>query len=273
MNVALVRSELTRLLFRRRLLLVLALLLALAIHDMAGARTSPGVPGLYGVLAYWRGDGVYYPILAGVVSAGALASDLEEGYTGLVLSRRIDRRQYLLSKAAAMFLAAALVAVLYHLFLVAAAAVLLPWQDALMYADQQVLYLRKGYVIETLPGPVPELYVTHPILNDLILVTMLAIGAGALATMGLIPASLGGSVYLCMGFPLLWYLIMLYLSGEGFTALSPYHYLDVYYTFRLPPRAQRVASWLLYWVGTVGVSVTFALFVAEKRELGSRGRT
>jgi hypothetical protein len=268
------RAELKQLLFRRRIVFVLAVGLFFSVQEIRIGWGKEYVPGLFGVLTAVVTNRLVFAMMAAVVSADALASDLRSGYTALLLSRGVSRRDYLLSKAAAMFLASALVAALYNLLLLAAAAVLLPWRDAMHYPDQLEMYLKNGFIDSTVPGPIPALFITHPVLNDLLLIVLQAIGTGALATLGLIPAALGAGTYVAVCFPLLWFLVGMYLESEGLKFLSPDRYLNVWHTYRwAPPRGNSPAFWFLHWAVTMATSTGFALVVGEKREIGLSGRS
>jgi hypothetical protein len=272
-HAAMIRAELKKILLRRRNLLVLAVMLGLALRGVLTGWIRPQVPGLFGVLTVLYGDTLIYAMLAAVVGADALASDLRSGYTALVLSRGVRRSDYLLAKAGAMFLAAAAMAALYNLLILGAAAVLLPWRNALQYPEQLEWYLRFG-LDSTDPGPIPDLFMTHPGLNDLLIIVLQSIGTGALATLGLIPSVLGAGTYVAVAFPVLWFLIGLYIEAEGLKFLSPGHYLNVLHAYRwAPPSGKPPSLWFLYWALTVATSTGFALVVGEKREIGWSGRS
>jgi hypothetical protein len=264
--------ELKRILLRRRLLFVIAGSLLFAVREVLGGHTRAQVPGLFGVISNSLGGTEAYAVIAGVVSADSLAADLKSGHMGLLLSRRISRRSYLLAKSAAMFLGAALASCIHHLCLLMVAAVLLPWRHSLTFDGQMERYAQGLYwTFRSIPGPVPELCFTNPVLNDVLIIVMTSVGAGALATLGLVVASAGGRAYAAVGAPILTYLMLVLLCRGEYRFLSPEAHLNVWFVHRLePPRAYHALTWLTYWSAMIVSATWLSVFLASKREIGLR---
>jgi len=266
--------EAKRLLFRPRFLFVCLASLLWALQDTSWRHLDAETPWLF--FEVLVSDSPVYrfllPVLVAIVSADALAVDLETGYMALVLSRKIQRRHYLWHKGVAMILVAALATAIRYAWLILIALIRFPVHEVRSHLGIDPQYL---------PGPFPLLFYTHPTFNTLVGVLMICLGTGVLATFGFVTAALGGNVYLSSAMPVAFYFIATFsfpLNAEAVynhshhILLNPEFNLNVWTHYATYSGHQYyLLIWFAYWFTIAAVSLCTGVVVAERRELGLGG--
>jgi hypothetical protein len=125
-------------------------------------------------------------------------------------------------------------------------------------------------------GPFPALFLTHPVLNDLIGVVMIAAGTGVMALLGILAASCGANGFVAMSLPVIvafTFRIMLRDILPRWT--SPTGLVDIFWSYyRFEPGTEyRLWVWLAAWLGWSGGLIGLSMFIAEKRELATKADT
>lgn len=274
--------EVKRIVQRKRFLIVVLIALLISCNDLFHYRPRGTPPGLFGLGVTSTFGNELNTLLAGFSSADALAIDAESGFTGLVLTRNIRRRDYILQKAIAILAVAALAILLRYAFLMVMGAVVLRWDVALLSKCQLSLPDATGqYYCAVLPlpntlkeamGPFPALFLTHPILNDLIFLVLVALGTGVMSLLGLLVVSIRGNAYVAMAAP--------FAVGFGIANTVPDlpRWLDptalIYakwdYFRMMPGEEYHLAIWFLWWFAWVFFLVGASMLIAEKRELAAK---
>ncbi|NOK60853.1 MAG: hypothetical protein GFH27_549289n164 [Chloroflexi bacterium AL-W] len=252
MTLRFIRGELLRHIFHLRFLIIMLLMVVLSLCVIlvlplrGGARFAGSLTLAQGL---WLS--LVLPIIAGVVAAGSLAEDRRSGYTWLVLAQGLSRRQYVLSKAVVMSLTAVLVALIGYSCFFIGAALTLPWGDSIVPRGE-------GGSLLPIPGPVPDLFLTNPLLNDLLGVGMLIVATGVLALIGLPAGSLTSNIYIVSALPFVLFIVGLYSLTGAFAIINPYTYLDVWWDYKMVvPESALVYAGFVYWL-----SIGMALIVS-----------
>ncbi|MDQ4048778.1 MAG: hypothetical protein M3131_05255 [Actinomycetota bacterium] len=193
------------------------------------------------------------PLIAGVVSAGAVAEDRSRGFSPLVMSRGLSRGRYLAAKAAAMALAAGAATLAACVLILVAAAVLLPGGET---------------AEEHLTGPLPALFTSQPLLNDVVAIGFLVMATAGLAISGVLVGALVPNEYIAAAVPFVLTIAATFLADGVFTLVSPYTYLELdhEYVTVLPEPLLAVAS-PLYWTCFALTCFGTAVAAAAWREL------
>jgi len=193
------------------------------------------------------------PLVAGVVSAGALAEDRSRGFPALLMSRGLSRGRYLAGKAVAMALAAGAASLVACVLILAAGALLLPGGEI---------------AGERPPGPIPSLFAAQPLLNDLVAIGFLVLGTAGLATSGVLVGAVLPNEYVAAGVPFVITIALLFLLSGSATLLSPFTYLELgrEYVTVLPESLLPVGG-VIYWVCFALVTVAAGIVAAKWREL------
>lgn len=254
MTARLISIETRRLVTRGRFWAMVGVAVAFGVFnlldggDLAELRFS-GSFVLAGGLAF---QGVA-PLIAGVVSAGALAEDRSRGFPALLMSRGLSRRRYLTAKAAAMALAAAAATLAACVLIVLAGAVLLQ---------------RGESSSDTVTGPIPNLFVSSPFLNDLVAIAFLVLGTAGLAITGVLVGVLVSNEYVAAVVPFFVTVGAAFLIEGSATIISPFTYLDLgnEYTTDLPRSLLPVGA-VVYWACFSAVTVVAGVAAARWREL------
>lgn len=275
--------EVKRIVLRKNFLLVIGVMFLLACNDLLWVTPMGDPEGLIGLAAASCMDTVLNGVVAGVASASALAVDTEAGFVGLVLTRNIRRRDYLLHKATAIVAVAALATLIRYVWLMGMGAIALPWDVAHLDPCQLELPNKLGQyycavpapmnTLKYAPGPFPALFLTHPVLHDLILIVLTAIGTGIFALSGLLIAVCRGNTYLAVAVPTVFpFAIINLVHDEDLRHwLNPTKLLSFGGYFRmLPGQEYRLGIWFAYWIGLAIVLIGLSIFIAEKRELAMK---
>jgi hypothetical protein len=270
--------EIKRIVLRKRFLIVVVVALLLSYNDLFnwGPRGEPG--GWYGLGATSTFNDISNTLLAGIASADALAVDSEVGFAGLVLARNVSRRDYILQKAMAIVAVAAFAALIRYFWLMAMGAIALPWDVPALHCPRDEMGVC-DWALRPIPpntlqdamGPFPALFLTHPVLNDLILVVGVALGTGVTALLGLLVAVCGGNVYLAIAAP-----FVLSFGRHSFVPdlpwIDPSALLEIRFGYfhMLPGLEYRIGVWFAWWLAWVVVLIGLSIFIAEKRELAQK---
>ncbi|MBK9265818.1 MAG: hypothetical protein IPM54_39270 [Polyangiaceae bacterium] len=272
--------EVKRIVLRKHFLLVIAAMFVLSYDRIFWHRGQGDPAGLYGLAATSRMISGMDGLVAGISSAAALAVDTEAGFVGLVLSRNVRRRDYILYKAVATIAVAALATLIRYLWLMGMGAIVLPWDvpglsgclvEAIEPTGQINCSIPLPNTLARAPGPFPALFLSHPVLNDVILIVLTALGTGVFALLGLLVAACRGNTYLAIAVPsILPFAIPMVVPDQDLHHwLDPTHVLCVRgdYFCMLPGLEYRLGIWFAYWLGLAIVLIGLSIFVAEKREL------
>jgi hypothetical protein len=255
-------SESRRLAVRGRCWVVVVFAVAASVYELLGLRAELlGEMNLRvgGALGLGLSSGeyvlqVFIPLIAGVVSAGALAEDRAQGRTALVMARGLSCAQYLLARAVSMALAAAGATVVTCGAVLVISALVLPWG---------------GSTTLDFVGPVPAVFRVEPFMSDLITVLFLGIGAAGLAMTGVLVGVLVANEYVAAAVPLLVVGFALFVFDSPPLAwVSPFTYVELgrEYPVQVPEVLLFVAA-PLYWALFAVVVVALALAVFRGREL------
>lgn len=270
--------EIKRIVWHKNFVLVIGVMFCLACYGLFRFVSPGGPPGLLGFASIAGIDTALNGLVAGIASASALAVDTQAGFMGLVLTRNVRRRDYILHKATAIFAVATLATLLRYLLLLGMSAIVLPWDvPALNCATQDAgvwncsLRPLPPNNLDMAPGPFPSLFLSHPVLHDVVLILMTAFGTGIFALMGMLIAICGGNAYLAIAIPIVLPFFQRFLMYNLPDWLKPTEMLDFYlpgmYFRMLPGLEYRFFIWLAYWLGLAAVLIGLSLFIAEKREL------
>jgi hypothetical protein len=273
--------EVKRIVQRKNFLLVIGVMFLLSCSDLFSFGPSGDPKGLIGLAATSHLDKVFNGLVAGVSSAAALAVDTEVGFVGLVLSRNVRRRDYILHKAVAIVAVAALATLIRYAWLMAIGAIVLPWDlpglgDCLVEVTEPLGGNHCGIpapnTLNDVPGPFPALFLAHPVLHDLVLIVMTALGTGVLALLGLLVAVCGGNTYLAIALPTIFPFALNEFSRNLPLWLKPTKLLffRVGYFRMLPGEEYHLGIWLAYWVGLAALLIGLSMLIAEKRELAQK---
>lgn len=270
--------EVKRIVLRKNFLLVVGVMFLLSCNDLFWVTPRGEPEGLIGLASTSTMDEVLYGIVAGISSAAALAVDTEAGFVGLVLTRNVRRRDYLLHKAAAIFAVAALATLIRYFWLLGMGAVALPWDvpnlgDCLVEVTDHLgrFHCTKWApnALKDAPGPFPALFLAHPVLHDVILIVLTALGTGVMALSGLLVAVCRGNTLLAIAIPTVLPFAIRFAARDLPDWCNPTDMLRFpsSYFRMLPGLEYRLGIWLAYWVGLAIVLIGLSLFIAEKREL------
>lgn len=274
--------EVKRIVLRKRFLIVVLIALLISCNDLFHYPPRATRPGLYGLGVTTDFGNELNTVLAGFSSADALAIDTEVGFTGLVLARNIRRRDYILQKAIAILAVAALAILLRYAFLMLMGAVVLPWDVALMGKCQLSLPDATGQhycavfpppnTLKEAVGPFPALFLTHPVLNDLIYVVLVALGTGVMSLLGLLVVSLRGNGYVAIAAPFLAGMSIHNIAADVPRWVDPTALIHAKWDYFLmyPGLEYRLGIWFLWWFAWVVFLVGASMLIAEKRELGPK---
>lgn len=227
-------------------------------RPLIGMGSTGDAVRVFGAFSYYGAEvfvGIA-PLVAGIAAAGSLAADRSLRYPALVMVRGVSRRQFVLAKATAMAVTAGLTTLMSCGLLLIFAALLFPWGSTELIGNYDV-------------QPFPELFVEHPLLNDLVTAMALSLGAASLALSGLIVGALFANEYVAAAAPFLSVIVGGYMAGGGIAAIfSPYTYLDLQVTYSsvLPPSMLLFAA-PLYWSAFAIVSLALGSFIFSRREL------
>jgi hypothetical protein len=122
------------------------------------------------------------------------------------------------------------------------------------------------------------LFLTHPVLNDLIGVIMIAAGTSVMALLGFFAAACGANGFVAMSIPV----VVAFTFQIMLKDILP-HWADPtglvhvyrhwgYYEFG-PGMEYRLWVWLAAWLGWSGGLIGLSMFIAEKRELATKADT
>lgn len=263
------RRLVTQLRFGSALVLMLSLSIYSVYRELAWTAGGAHIQGAISLAASdWLPSAT--PLVVGVVAAGSFAEDRRRGYVPLVLARGISRRQYLLAKGTAMALTSALAMLLGCLIFVAIASVSLPAGRTPLtdgvgvdVAGNRVIIPAAAYY----PGPVPQLFGYSPVLNDALSILIVMLGAGALASTGLLVGALIANEYIAAAVPLCLVFVALFALFNRADVLSPYTYLDVWNLYRRLPRSILSYAVFIYWPVFSALVVGLAAAIFVRREL------
>lgn len=272
--------EVKRIVLRKQFLLVIAVMFLLSYNNLFVSRPHGDPPGLIGLAATSQSpfNSDLIGLVAGISSAAALAVDTESGFVGLILTRNVRRRDYLLHKAVAIITVAALATLIRYVWLMGMAAIVLPW-DVPGLGDCLVEFTDKlggihcavpaPNTLRDAPGPFPALFLSHPVLNDGIVIGLTALGTGIYALFGLFVGVCRGNAFMAMTVPTVFPFVVGMLARDLPRWLVPtnFLYFRSSYFCMLPGEEYRLAIWFAYWVGLAIVLVGLSIFIAEKREL------
>jgi hypothetical protein len=216
---------------------------------------------LFGCFSYLAvGDGfvLLLSVFVGVVVAGSLAADRRRKYPILVLTRGISRERYLFTKAVAMAFAAGFGTFLACVLTLLVAALFLPWGSMSKpeYADSRSM------------GPYPSLLENYPLLNDIVLIVLLSLGAGALALSGLVFGTFVANEFVASAVPFVLLVAGIFVfRTDELLFLGPYTQLDLItsYPYSLPRWAWSFAA-PLYWILFAFICVVTSLAVLLRTE-------
>ncbi len=217
-------------------------------RPLPGLATGAGTVRVLGAFSYHGTDTFLgtAPLIAGVVAAGSLAADRSIRYPTLVLVRGVSRPQYLLAKAVGMAAAAWLATFASCVLLFISAVFIFPWGSTALVGDYSV-------------QPFPELFVSHPFLNDLLMAGLISLGAASLALSGMAAGALVTNEYVAATVPFLLVIGGAFLFDQGIVAFfSPYTYLDLQgmYSHFVPPSLLPFGApiyWLVFGVAALAV--------------------
>lgn len=272
--------ETKRLVQRKQFLVAVGVAFVLAFNDLFVVTPLGTFEGFYGLVATTHSDRVLNSLIAGVASADALAVDGETGYAGLVLSRNVRRWHYILHKAVAIIAVAVLVSFLRYAFLYAMGAFALPWDvPALLPCENPVPNELGQYIctvrpppntLEVAPGPFPALFLTHPLLNDLMKIIIIALGTAIMALLGLLAGACGANAYVAMALPIVLAFSILQVGDirEAAYLLDPTRI--VYSGRMLPGEEYRICIWFARWLGWFVFLTGLSMLIAAKRELAAK---
>jgi hypothetical protein len=272
--------EVKRIVWRKQFLLVVVVAFLFSCNDLFNWRPRGDPTGFYGLGATSDFSNELNTLLAGIASADALAVDTEVGFVGLVLARKIRRRDYILHKAMAIFAVASLVGVIRYAFLMAMGAIVLPWATPGLGHCLVDVTDRLGGIHCVIPepntlkeamGPFPALFLTHPFLNDFVLVIAVALGTGVLALLGLLVAACGGNGYLAIAAPFV-LAFGIHNAVPNLPWVNPLNLLDIRFGYfhMLPGLEYRIGVWFLLWLAWVVGLIGLSMLIAEKRELAQK---
>lgn len=272
--------EVKRIVFGKRFLLVIGVMFLLSYHALFGFGPSGDPKGLLG-LAATSGIGPLNGLVAGISSASALAVDTESGFVGLVLTRNVRRRDYLLHKAAAMFAVAALATLIRYFWLMSMGALVLPWDVPGLGACLVEVTDKLGRIdcaipapntLKDAPCPFPALFLAHPVLHDVILIVLTAFGTGIIALSGLLIAVCRGNALLAIAIPAVLPLAIGLVTRNIPIWFDPTDMLEFRstYFYMFPGLEYRIGIWFAYWIGLAILLIGLSLLIAEKRELAQK---
>lgn len=283
-HLRLSRIEIKRIVWRKQFLLAAAVLLWMT-YDELESSTHTTVIGLFGVVSGIWPDSVDNCFVAATAGAAVLAADTEAGFLGLTLSRNIRRWHHILHKVAAIVAVITALTLLRYVLVYIGAAVLHPWDvsylgDCLNYYTSPTGAMRciqaAATPIDRARGPFPDLFLTHPVLNDFIGAFMVIAGTVVMALCGFLASTCGANVFVSMSVPV----VLTWGIAITIKDLIPYwtnptRLVDVHsYHYRFGPAGNRSLSiWLLsFFAWTVGLTL-LSMYIAEKRELGAKEST
>lgn len=254
MTARLISVETRRLVVRGRFWVMVGVTAALGVFNLLDreALDSLRFSGSFAMAGGLAFQGMA-PLVAGVVSAGALAEDRSRGFPALLMSRGLSRRSYLAGKAVAMALAAGAATLVACLMILLAGALLLPGGETAAPHP---------------PGPIPSLFAAQPLLNDLVAIGFLVLATAGLATSGVLVGALVSNEYLAAAVPLAITIALLFLLSGSATVVSPFTYLDLgsEYVTVLPDSLLPVGG-VSYWVCFTLAAVVAGALAARWREL------
>jgi len=252
MMAKLIAIEARRLVTRGRFSLMVAVAAAFGVFNLLDSHSEPlrfaGSFSAAGGLAFQN----VAPLIAGVVSAGALAEDRNRGFPHLLMSRGLSRNRYLAAKAAAMAVAAGAATLAACVLIIVAAAVLVPGGET---------------GADSLTGPIPALLASEPLLSDLVAIGFLVMATAALATSGVAVGTLVPNEYIAAAVPFIVTIAASFLLSGAFTLVSPFTYLELNreYVAVLPASLLTVAS-PIYWACFALTCLGTGVAAATRRE-------
>lgn len=253
-------NEIKRMILRPFPILLAGIIVAIGIFGIIQPNGQPNR-----IIAFWSVQkpfmlNLMVPVIAAIVSAGSLAWDRRTGYTQLILARGLSRQAYFYTKAFAMAIAASLVILSGYIVFYLLAIFLLPWGVSNPAGIVQNI---QGY-----PGPVPPLFLTNPLLNDLLGIAMMVTATGALALVGVLAGVLIKNEYIATITPFAFFLGGGLLLGGSLAVYSPFTYTDVWgnYQLRLPLELLPYASFI-YWLVLSAIILETASFFFKRKDL------
>lgn len=251
MTTRLISIETRRLVTRSRFWIMVGVAVAFGVYNLLNEESLrfSGSFAIAGGLAF---QGMA-PLIAGVVSAGALAEDRSRGFPALLMSRGLSRRRYLAGKASAMALAAGAASLVACILILLAGALLLPGGEI---------------AGERPPGPIPTLFAAQPLLNDLVAIGFLMLATAGLATSGVLVGALVPNEYVAAAVPFVLTVALLFLLSGPATLVSPFTYLELgrEYVTVLPETLLPVGG-VIYWVSFALAALAAGVVAATWREL------
>lgn len=256
-----VKSEARRLLTRPRLWLAVAAVFGVGAVSLLDGHMVGDEVRSAGALSLGLSPklAILWPLLSGVGAAGTISEDRQRGYLVAVLSRGLSRSGYLLAKALAMGLTLALASGVCCLGFLMVAAVKLPWGNSVMHSLAPI-------ATGPYPGPVPTLFLTSPLANDLLGLGFLVLGTSALTLIGVIVGAVSKNEYIAMASPMGVFLVGLYLPGK-LRFLASNTYLEVWWRYRIviPPALWPWAGFL-YWISFSVICLSVGLLLFARKE-------
>ncbi len=278
--------EIKRIVNRKQFLLAVVVVLLLVYYELFSSGPWGHPAGFYGVVVTASAHReIYNCFVAALGGAAALAVDTETGFLGLALSRNIRRWHHILHKVIATCVVITAMTFVRYALLVLVGAFVLPWDvpalgDCIRYDIEP---LGGMYCVESLPtpleralGPFPALFLTHPVLNDLIAVVMIAAGTSVMALLGIFAAACGANGFVAMSIPVVvTFTFRIMLSNILPRWIDPTGLVDIfwgYYKFNLGAQYWPWV-WLAAWLGWSGALIGLSMYIAEKRELATKADT
>lgn len=216
-------------------------------HD--GSNTYPSQEFLYyaeGALSrnhHWLL--MVIPLFAGLMGA-ALAVERRTGVTLGILTKGVERRQYLTGKLMGAAASASLItlATILGFF----AIVFTTWTPG------------RAKVIDSiwLAGPVEALFVHSPLMHDLLVALMAIASAAGLAVMGVLVGGLVANEYVTMAVTPIFTIISIVITRQVCEPLNPERYilLDYDFYFKWIPNGLIPFAPFMYW-GTFAMIISF----------------
>lgn len=273
MSLRLVWLEITRMLTQQRFWFALLVMLGLSLYSIWEQRSPTLTERTHrqGALSQLADDWLPLttPIVAGIVAAGSLAADRRHGYMSLVLARGVSRRQYLGVKAVAMVVSSALALLIGCLMFFIIALALPAGRPPLTNGINGTRFSNQDASSAlNIPGPVPHLFRSSPILNDVLSVGMMMAAAASLSLIGLLIGVLVPNEYVAVISPLFATIVSMFALLNFGNIFSLFTYLDIWIWYRdhVPTTMLGYAAFL-YWLlfGTLMLTVASILFT--RREL------
>lgn len=275
--------EIKRIIGRNQILLIGVVILWLVWHDLFSFSPLGDPPGLFGIGATAEHDAIFNCLVAAAGGAAAFAGDTETGFLGLTLSRTIPRRHHILHKITAMWAVIATITFTRFLLLYIVGAFVLPWDvPALTHycevGKYGLCWPAPPFVlpneIKDAPGPFPALFLTHPVLNDLVGMIMVCAGTGVIALLGFFAAACGANTFVAMAMPVIvaftYRIVLEDIVPVWANPTSIVHVFEKSHGFK-PGMEYQFGLWIVRLLVWTGVLTGLTIYIAEKRELAAKG--